>query len=96
VEQGNAEGFGIALLEAAVFRKPTVGGRSGGIPDAVEDGVTGILVDPLKPEEMARAVIRILKDPELAARLGEAGYERATSEFTWDRVVERILAALSA
>lgn len=94
LEGGNAEGFGIVLLEAAVFRKPVVAGRSGGIPDAVEDGVTGILVDPLDPEEVAGAVVRILKDPGLASRLGEAGYARATTEFTWQKVTERILANL--
>ncbi len=94
VEGGNAEGFGIVLLEAGVFRKPVVGGRSGGIPDAVEDGLSGILVDPLDPEDVAGAVVSILKDPELAARLGEAGYLRATREFTWKAVVERILSAL--
>jgi phosphatidylinositol alpha-1,6-mannosyltransferase len=93
---GNAEGFGIALLEAAVFKKPTVGGRSGGIPEAMEDGVTGILVDPLSPGEVAGAILRILGDPDLAARLGEAGCRRATTEFTWERVIERILASLDS
>ena len=95
VDGGNAEGFGIVLLEAAVFNKPVVGGRSGGIPDAVKDGVTGILVDPLKPEEVSGAVVRILEDPALAASLGEAGHRRATTEFTWERVIGRILSALS-
>jgi phosphatidylinositol alpha-1,6-mannosyltransferase len=94
VQNGSAEGFGIAFLEAAAFGKPAVGGRSGGIPDAVLEGVTGLLVDPENPAEVADAVTRILRDAELASRLGEAGYDRVRSQFTWDMIVDRILTAL--
>lgn len=92
----NVEGFGIVFLEAGALRKPVVGGRSGGIPDAVEDGVTGLLVDPSSPEETAEAIGRIMLDPDLARRLGDAGYERAARLFTWERVVERILGGMRA
>jgi phosphatidylinositol alpha-1,6-mannosyltransferase len=93
-EGTNVEGFGIVFLEAAAMNKPVVGGRSGGIPDAVEDGVTGLLVDPLSPGEVSAAVLRIMKDPALARSLGEAGYERTARLFTWDEVVERILVSI--
>ena len=94
IENGSTEGFGIVFLEAGAFSKPVVGGRSGGIPDAVADGLSGLLVDPLSPAEVASAVSRILTDPDFAAGLGRAGYERVASEFTWDKAVTTILASL--
>jgi phosphatidylinositol alpha-1,6-mannosyltransferase len=94
IENGSAEGFGIVFLEAGAFSKPVVGGRSGGIPDAVADGRSGLLVDPSSPTEVALAVTRVLTDPELAARLGMQGYERVASHFTWDNAVEVMLKSL--
>jgi phosphatidylinositol alpha-1,6-mannosyltransferase len=92
---GNSvEGFGIVYLEAAALRKPVVGGRSGGVPDAVEDGVTGLLVEPGDTAAVSEAITRILLDPGLARRLGEAGYERTERLFTWDMVAERIAGSL--
>jgi phosphatidylinositol alpha-1,6-mannosyltransferase len=88
------EGFGIVLLEAACCERPTIGARSGGIPEALDDGVTGILVDPASPEQTADAVVRILTQPELAARMGRAGRERVIEKLTWRIVAERSLAQL--
>jgi phosphatidylinositol alpha-1,6-mannosyltransferase len=95
IEGSNAEGFGIVFLEAGVFSKPVVGGRSGGVPDAIEDSETGFLVDPHDPARVAEAVTRILLDEDLASRLGRNGHDRAISEFTWDRVVDRIIDGLN-
>ena len=55
----------------------------GGTSEAVEDGVTGLLVDPLDVGEIAEAIVRILKDQELARRLGENGRKRAMKEPDW-------------
>lgn len=93
-EKTSVEGFGIVFLEAGACGKPVVGGRSGGIPDAVVDGVTGLLVDPNDPEEIAKAIIKILCDRELAKTLGRNGQERVRREFTWDKVVDRIIEAM--
>ena len=84
-EEGGAdyEGFGIVFLEAAACGKPVVGGRSGGIPEAVEDGVTGILVDPLKEEDISRAILSVLTDGSLARKLGEAGRSRVEKKFSY-------------
>jgi phosphatidylinositol alpha-1,6-mannosyltransferase len=95
IENGSAEGFGIVFLEAGVFSKPVIGGRSGGIPDAVADGETGLLVDPRSPGEVAAAICRILTDPLLASSLGAAGRERVKSRFTWDRTVRTLLESVS-
>ncbi len=96
IENGSAEGFGIVFLEAGAFSKPVVGGRSGGIPDAVADGCSGLLVDPLNPDEVARAVSGILTDSDLAAGLGRAGYLRVASEFSWDRAIGIVLTSLKS
>ena len=70
---GGAEGYGLIFVEAGAWSKPVVGGRSGGIPDAVVDGVTGLLVDPTDIGAIAEALLRVLSDTALARRLGEQG-----------------------
>jgi phosphatidylinositol alpha-1,6-mannosyltransferase len=89
------EGFGIVYLEAAAYGKPVVAGAVGGAPDAVLDGETGLLVDPLDPVAVAEAIVRLLRDDELAHRLGAAGQARA-QQFAWPRVAERVQALLLA
>jgi phosphatidylinositol alpha-1,6-mannosyltransferase len=83
----DAEGFGIALLEAGACGVPVVAGASGGIADAVADGETGLLVTPGDPEPAADAVRHLLNDPALARRLGDAARSRVVERFTWRRVV---------
>ena len=83
-DQGLVEGFGIVFLEAGLCSKPVIGGRSGGIPDAVADGVTGILVDPADKHAIASAIIRLLTDRELAKEMGENGRRRIENEFNID------------
>ncbi len=91
----SVEGFGIALAEAASAGRPVVAGRSGGIPEAVKNGATGLLVDPESPEEVADSVRRLLRDPSLAKRLGEAGRREIERYYNWDRVAAD-LAAIAA
>ena len=88
------EGFGIAFLEANAFGKPVVGGRVGGVPEAVVEGTTGLLVDPLSDSEVAEAIIRLLKNPEEARRLGDNGRRRVESEFTWNQSGEKFLSVI--
>jgi phosphatidylinositol alpha-1,6-mannosyltransferase len=83
---GGAEGFGIAFVEASLSGKPVVGGRSGGIPDAVQDEVTGILVDPGNIQAIADAVVQLLQNPKQARRLGENGRRFALSQFSPARI----------
>jgi phosphatidyl-myo-inositol dimannoside synthase len=86
----DVEGFGMVFLEASACRKPVIAGRCGGIPDAVVDGVTGLLVDPSNSEDIAKSMIRILLSPGLAEQFGEQGRERVLREFTWDRFAGRL------
>ncbi len=83
----DVEGFGISLVEASACGLPVVAGNSGGIPDAVRDGETGILVPPEDPAALADAVCRVLADRGLATRLGQNGRRAVETHFNWDRVV---------
>jgi phosphatidylinositol alpha-1,6-mannosyltransferase len=87
------EGFGIVYLEAGAYGKPVVAGNVGGALDAVLDGATGLLVDPLDPLALAEAISALLLDPQLAGRLGAAGRLRA-QEHAWPLIVERVQAVL--
>ena len=86
---GDLEGFGIVFLEAGACEVPVIGGRSGGVPDAIIDGETGFLIDGNSPEPISETVIRILSDPELAERMGRNGRERVCREQSWNHVASR-------
>ncbi len=81
---GDVEGFGIVYLEANAYGKPVIGGLSGGVSDAVLDGETGLLVNPGDRGEIADAAIRLLKDRDLAERLGRQGKLRVEREYRWE------------
>jgi len=81
------EGFGIALVEASACGLPVIAGRTGGIPDAVRDGETGVLVDAESPDIVASEIRRLLDDPAAAQRLGAAGRRAVETHYNWDRVV---------
>jgi phosphatidylinositol alpha-1,6-mannosyltransferase len=84
------EGFGIVYLEAAASGRPTVGARVGGAVDAIEDGVTGILVDPNATSEIAGAIAGLLSDPSRAAAMGLAGRERVKLHFQKEDTLRHI------
>jgi len=86
-ERLGVEGFGISLVEASACGLPVVAGNSGGVPDAVRDGETGILVPPEEPTAIAAAVCRLLADPAAARRMGQNGRRAVQTYFNWDRVV---------
>ncbi len=83
-----AEGFGIALLEASACGKPLIAGRSGGIADAVQDGITGLLLNPVDFREVATTIVRLLNEPDLAKQLGENGRRWVENEMNWTRAAE--------
>jgi phosphatidylinositol alpha-1,6-mannosyltransferase len=87
----SVEGFGISLVEASACAVPVIGGRSGGIPDAVREGETGLLVDPTDPQAVARAVDAVLSNPSLAGKLGGGGRRAVETHFNWDRVTKEMI-----
>ena len=84
------EGFGISLTEASACGIPVVAGSGGGIPDAVRDGETGLLVDAEGPEAAIDAVRRLLGDRELARRLGTQGRRAVETYYNWQRVATEL------
>ena len=99
-EAGNVDGLPNVILEAMASALPVVASGISGIPLAVADGETGLLVPERDPPALARALRRLLEDRPLARRMGERGRLRAEAELTWDAVAARhrqaYLAALAA
>jgi phosphatidyl-myo-inositol dimannoside synthase len=85
------EGFGIVFLEAAACGVPSVAGNSGGAAEAVEDGMTGSVVEhPDDPAAVAKAIGRLIEDPDLASRQGQAARSRAEAEFSYEVLAARL------
>ena len=77
------EGLGIVYLEASSCELPVVAGISGGAPDAVVEGVTGLTVDGTNPDDVARAIISLFDDPQAARAMGAAGRKWIYSNWRW-------------
>lgn len=89
-ETGDVEGFGIVFLEAQACEKPVIGGRTGGIPDAIDDEIDGILIDPENTQALRSALIKILEDEELAKKMGKAGRKKVIQKHDWRKLIERL------
>ncbi len=93
-----SEGLGIAVLEAMVSGKPVIASNTGGIPEIIEHGVNGYLVEPGDSWQIAEAILKLLSSPEERKRYGEAGYQTVVEKFdnnimvdkTFDIIVESI------
>jgi glycosyltransferase involved in cell wall biosynthesis len=90
VQSSRAEAFGLAIVEAMRQSLPVVATKVGGIPEAVADGETGILVEPDSPTELAAAIALLVADTDLARRLGRAGCQRWGSRFELVRSVDAL------
>jgi phosphatidylinositol alpha-1,6-mannosyltransferase len=86
-QRARVEGFGVALAEAAACGVPVIAGRSGGLAEAVQDGETGLVVDPEDSDAVVAALDRVLGDQLLARRLGQAGRKAVETYYNWDRVI---------
>lgn len=98
-ESGSVEGFGIVFLEAAASGVPSIGGRSGGMADAIADGETGYLVEPGNPDELVDRIVHLLSDHDLRATMGRKARDRVATRFSWEAagraVGERMRRAVS-
>ena len=88
------EGFGIAFLEANACATPVIGGKSGGVEDAVLHGQTGSVIDPFSEDDCADTLIQYLENPEFAAAQGKAGRLRVETELNWTASTRRMLAII--
>jgi glycosyltransferase involved in cell wall biosynthesis len=91
-----SEGTTTTALESQSCGVPVVATRVGAVGDAVEDGVTGVLVEPGRPEAIAEAVLRLLGDAPLRARMGAAGREAAIDRFDAEQVADVYVQAYEA
>jgi phosphatidylinositol alpha-1,6-mannosyltransferase len=91
------EGFGIVFVEAAASGVAQLAGASGGAAEAVEAGITGFVIDPpTDVRQVSTALVELLVDPALRARMGAAARSRAVREFRYDVLTERLAASLDA
>jgi phosphatidylinositol alpha-1,6-mannosyltransferase len=90
----NAEGFGLAAIEAAACGLPVVVGRSGGAPETVRHGRTGFLVDPEDPVDVASRIGALLADGELAQTMGQRGRAFVTRDYGPDQARQTLMRAL--
>jgi glycosyltransferase involved in cell wall biosynthesis len=87
----DVEGFGTVFLEAGLFSKPSVGTFSGGIPEAVLDGKTGLLVAEGDVEGLKRSLLQLLSDEKLNLRFGAEARRRVLSNFTWEKATDSLV-----
>jgi glycosyltransferase involved in cell wall biosynthesis len=83
------EAFPLSLLESMAVALPVVATDVGSVSEIVDDGVTGLLVPPARSHELAQAVLRLLRDPALGQRFGEAGRRKVEQNFTVERMARR-------
>jgi len=85
VMPSNYDSFGVAAIEAQAMEIPVVATNVGGIPEAIVDGETGILVEPRSPRKLADAIISLIDNPELRAEMGKNGRKYVMKYFLWKK-----------
>src|SRR5262249_53118490 len=85
------EGFGIPIAEAGACGVPAVVARRGGMPEVVEDGKTGFIVEPANVDALANAIIKLFDDEPMRQRMGQAALQRVKDHFTWERIADSLL-----
>ncbi len=90
-EKTSIEGFGIVFLEASYFEIPIIGAKSGGIFEAIIDGITGYLVEPNNVEDLIEKIKFLYENPEIREKMGKKGRERVEYDFDWQKSHEKML-----
>lgn len=90
----DVEGFGTVFLEAGWFAKPSLGTSSGGIPEAIVNGSTGVLVEAGNPTQLASALRGLLDDQALRRKMGQKARDRVLREFTWEAATTKLRSGL--
>ena len=85
------ESFGISALEAMHARKPLICTNLGGFTDLITHGENGFLVPPKSPYELAKCIKILIQDPDLALKMGECGFKKATKYFTTEKNMKKTI-----
>ena len=91
VSVSNSESFGVAIIEASSCGKPVVVSNIGGLPEVVEDGVSGFVVEPRNPQQTADAIEKLILDDELRNRIGKNGRDRVKKLYDWNDNVNQMI-----
>ena len=91
VSTQDSESFGVSAIEASACAKPLVVSRIGGLPEIVEESVTGIIVPPKDIQTTAKAIEKLVLDKELRERMGKAGRERVKKLFNWNDSIRQMI-----
>ena len=79
------ESFGVSAVEAQAMRLPVIATKKGGIPEVVQDGKTGLLVNAKDSQQLAEAIIKLIENPELRRKMGERGQRFISENFTLEK-----------
>ncbi|NER85380.1 MAG: glycosyltransferase family 4 protein, partial [Leptolyngbya sp. SIO1D8] len=80
------EAFGIPIVEAMMTEKPVIGSNKGGIPEIIQEGITGLLAESNNGEALADSIQQLSNDAPLRKKMGKLGRERASRLFTWETI----------
>ena len=87
----NSESFGVAVLEASSCGKPVIVSNVGGLPEVVEDGRTGIVIEPMDANSLAEALSFLIENPEVRTEMGNNGRMRVLQKYDWKDSVEQMI-----
>ena len=87
----DSESFGVAIIEASACEKPVVVSNMGGLPEVVEDGKTGFVVESKNPEMIVDAISKLIENPELRIEMGKNGRERVLELYDWNNSVKKMI-----
>jgi glycosyltransferase involved in cell wall biosynthesis len=85
------ESFGVSVLEASACGKPVVVSDVGGLPEVVDNGQTGIIVESKNSDQLVDALMTLINNPDLRKKMGDAGRSKVMRDFSWDSSVKKML-----
>ncbi len=86
-----SEAFGMSLVESMATQTPVVATKIGGMPEIVDDGVTGLLVDPGNPQAIADAAVELISNPVRAIKMGKAGRRKVLQRYSWSKIADSLM-----
>lgn len=86
-----SEAFGMSLVEAMATETPVIATKIGGMPEIVDDGVTGLITEPGNTQALAEAIIKIISNPPLGRAMGKAGRKKVLKCYSWEQITARLI-----